>query len=131
MRLSEVAPVMELHHQLLHAVEDVSFPPRPPVSWDDFVAQDWARYVWSVPFTYIVTLLILPWNLNRTGAALDVLLISARLAQSPGTYVDEEQDPLKVFFITMMKGRRGHEFIRDKVKDIFGDDVTHDLTNEF
>lgn len=128
----QVAPAMELHHQLLHVMNHKGmYVPVSPFSWG-FFSLFRIRLMWKLLTTWHTSFFIMtPWNIYRTGAALDVLLASARLAQSPGTWLGKEKDTLRVLFITMMKGPRGHEFIQYRVKGLFSREVTQEMADNF
>lgn len=132
-RISQVAPAMQLHHQLLQVKGMCEvYEPVPPFSWEEFLNHYWGRLVWKMLTTrFIPSFFLFSWNCYRKGAALDVLLTSASLAQSPETWLGKEGDPLKVLFITMMKGRQSHKYIQDRVKGAFSDDIIQEMADEF
>lgn len=129
----QVAPAIGLHHQLLHVVKHRGLSvPVSPFASEESTNIHGIRFIWRVLTTTSISSFLMPrWNCYRRGAALDVLLASARLAQFPGTYLGEEKDILRVLFITMMKGPRGHEFIQDRVEVFHSYGVTQEMTNQF
>jgi hypothetical protein len=69
-------------------------------------------------------------NASRKGAALDVLFEFSRLAQSPGTWFGDESSALQALFVTVMKGRRGCEFLQQPITGDMGDPI-EEMAKEF
>ncbi len=79
----------------------------------------------------IPTLLLFPMGAYRRGSALDILLDYGRLAQRPGARLGEESDPLKVLFLTLMRGRRGYEFLQHRILPGTSGDPFQEMADEF
>jgi hypothetical protein len=75
-RITQVAPAIELHHQLLRIANHRGiYVPVPPFTWGEFTAKVWVRMLWRIlKAPSIEMLVVFPWNCYRKGAALDVLL---------------------------------------------------------
>jgi hypothetical protein len=133
-RVVEMAPVMEMQHQSLRPVKlDGTLSPMSPLRWSDFVAQIWTYQILSVFTTKfsLATLLLFPANCYRKGAALDVLLASTGLAETASIRLDNEKDQLRLFFLNLMKGVTGYDYIHLRITDGLGPDVPQHLAKEF
>lgn len=130
-QISEVAPTMELHHQLLLIVDHTGlYVPSAPFYWSEFVSKYWTGLLWR-GLMKPITILLFPMNCYRKGAALNVLLTWARLAQSPAISEGEDAERFKILFDTLMKGPQSYKFIQDRVKGAYSKNVTQQLTEEF
>lgn len=129
--ITQVAPPIELHHQLLAPdVKDVHILIS-PLSWKQFITRYWFKFVWRALSNLRNAIFLFSWNCYRKGAALDVLLQSSRLAQTPETRPDDERDSLRVFFLTLMKGSRDYEYIQRRNTDNYGPDPINQMAREF
>jgi len=126
----ETGPAMELHHQPLRPVNfKGDFTPTPPLSWDVFVAREYRNLAWKFFTSFsFADILLFPLNCYRRGAALDVLLASARLAQPRPS---SKNDNLRLLFLTLMRGVEDYEYLQLRILGDFGPDAPQQMADEF
>ncbi|KAK4033365.1 heterokaryon incompatibility protein-domain-containing protein [Parachaetomium inaequale] len=141
-RIATVSRALEIYHQYARLEHPKGIPePRPPASWNEFSGEATARFLRTLLFHPSLALLLMwPLNAYRKGAALAIFLEWARLAESPGTWLEPRgargekhggDDELTAMFITLMKGRRGCDFYTHPLTDRAPSDLIAEMVKEF
>jgi hypothetical protein len=88
------------------------------------------RWKFFISLSY-ADILLSPLNCYRKGAALDILLASARLAQSLAIQHTFETDHLRLLFLTLMRGVEDYEYLQHRILGDFGPDAPQQMASEF
>lgn len=132
-RITVMAPPMELCHQSFRPLDfKGTYTPMSPLTWDAFSKKVWSIWAFKTLTTpALTTLILLPFNYYRKGAAIDVLLESAALAKAPGPWIGDQAQHMRVFFLTLLRGISNYKYTVLVITDLFSPDAVEQLVEEF